>query len=60
MIRMVSGHKSQQMFEHYAKHIEQNRTIEVMGQAAEKLFGDIVINTLKSEEVPAQQPICIE
>ena len=47
MIRMVSGHKSQQMFEHYSKHIEQEKTIETMGNAAEKLFGNIVSKTLK-------------
>ncbi|MGN0728139.1 tyrosine-type recombinase/integrase [Treponema sp.] len=47
MIRMVSGHKSQQMFEHYSKHIEQQKTIETMGNAAEQLFGDIVEKALK-------------
>lgn len=46
MIRMVSGHKSQQMFEHYSKHIEQEKTIEAMGNAAEKLFGGIVSKVL--------------
>ena len=46
MIRMVSGHKSQQMFEHYSKHIELEKTIEAMGNAAEKLFGGIVSKVL--------------
>lgn len=46
LIRMVSGHKSQQMFEHYSKHIEQQKTIEIMGNVANHLFGDIVTKTL--------------
>ena len=48
LIRVVSGHKTQQMFEHYSKHVEQQKTIEIMGKAAEQLFGDIVSNTLKT------------
>ncbi len=49
VIRSVSGHKTQQMFEHYAKHIKHEETMTTMGNAAEQLFGDIVTNTLKSE-----------
>lgn len=48
MIRMVSGHKTQQMFEHYSDHMDIRRTIDTMGNAAEQLFGDIVAKTLKS------------
>ena len=48
LIRVVSGHKTQQMFEHYSKHVEQQKTIEIMGKAAEQLFGDIVSNTLNT------------
>ena len=47
MIREVSGHKSQQMFEHYSDHLEMKETIEKMGNAAEQLFGDIVSKTLR-------------
>lgn len=47
MIREVSGHKTQQMFEHYSDHLEMKDTIEIMGNAAHQLFGDIVASTLK-------------
>ena len=47
MIREVSGHKTQQMFEHYSKHIEHDESLKTMGKAAEQLFGNIVTKTLK-------------
>ena len=53
MIREVSGHKSQQMFEHYSDHLEMKETIEKMGNAAEQLFGDIVSKTLRTPVLEA-------
>ena len=48
VIREVSGHKSQQMFEHYSKHIQHAESMETMGNAAQQIVGDIVTKTLKS------------
>ena len=53
IIREVSGHKSQQMFEHYSDHLEMKETIEIMGNAAEQLFGDIVSKTLRTPVLEA-------
>lgn len=50
IIRAVSGHKSQQMFEHYSKHVEHLQTLNTMGNAADELFGDVVRNALKSTD----------
>lgn len=50
MIREVSGHKSVDVFNHYADHLEMMDTINTMGDAAQKLFGDIVSKTLQSSE----------
>ncbi len=51
MIRQVSGHKTQDVFEHYSDHLEMRDTIEAMGNVAHQLFGDIVINTLRTPEM---------
>jgi len=48
MIREVSGHKSPEVFNHYADHLEMKETIETMGNVAQLLFGDIVTNTLRN------------
>ena len=46
MIRQVSGHKTQAVFEHYSDHLEMKDTIMAMGNAAKQLFGDVVNRTL--------------
>lgn len=46
MIRQVSGHKTQAVFEHYSDHLEMKDTILAMGNAAHQLFGDVVSRTL--------------
>lgn len=46
MIREVSGHKSAEVFNHYADHLEMMDTINMMGNVAQQLFGDIVAKTL--------------
>ena len=46
MIREVSGHKSAEVFNHYADHLEMMDTINTMGNVAQQLFGDIVAKTL--------------
>ena len=48
MIRQVSGHKTQAVFEHYSDHLEMKDTIEAMGNAAETLFGSVVERTLNT------------
>lgn len=48
MIRQVSVHKTQAVFEHYSDHLEMKDTIEAMGNAAETLFGSVVERTLNT------------
>lgn len=48
VVRSVSGHKTQQMFEHYSKHIEHDASLATMSNAAQELFGDIVTKTLNT------------
>ena len=48
MIREVSGHKSAEVFNHCADHLEMMDTINTMGNVAQQLFGDIVAKTLRN------------
>lgn len=40
IVMAVSGHKSEQMLDHYAEHLEQNRTVEAVRKAMKEVFGE--------------------
>ena len=43
---VYAKHKSAEVFNHYADHLEMMDTINTMGNVAQQLFGDIVAKTL--------------
>ena len=40
IVMAVSGHKSEQMLDHYADHLEQNKTLEAVRKAMKEVFGE--------------------
>ena len=40
IVMALSGHKTSAMLDHYAKHLEDEKTLEIVRQAMKELFGD--------------------
>ena len=40
IIMALSGHKTSAMLDHYAKHLEDEKTLEVVRKAVKELFAD--------------------
>lgn len=40
IIMALSGHKTSAMLDHYAKHLEDEKTLEVVHKAVKELFAD--------------------
>lgn len=40
IVMAVSGHKSEQMLDHYADHLEQDKTLEAVRKAMKEVFGE--------------------
>lgn len=40
IVMALSGHKTSAMFDHYAKHIEEEKSLEIVRKAMKELFGN--------------------
>ena len=40
IVMALSGHKTSAMLDHYAKHLEDEKTLDIVRQAMKELFGD--------------------
>lgn len=40
IVMALSGHKTSAMLDHYAKHLEDEKTLEIVRQAMKELFGN--------------------
>lgn len=55
-----SGHKSDEIFEHYADHIQKEKALERLADTSEKLFGDLITNVADEVEYTVTETTVIE
>ena len=55
-----SGHKSDEIFEHYADHIQKEKALDRLADTSEKLFGDLIDGVADDVEYTVSETTIIE
>ena len=55
-----SGHKSDEIFEHYADHIQKEKALDRLADTSERLFGDLITNVADEVEYTVSDTTVIE
>ena len=52
-----SGHKSNEIFEHYADHIQREKALNRIADTSERLFGDLITNVADEIEYSVTEEV---